>query len=130
MRISEEDSHSPKFSLPHNLDLLVRATMEIFLSDSIIRITSSHKNARGREKVDSFRDVSDLWGLSFFRTSQTIGTSEAYVQITIHATTCHFIGLRQYVQTSTSPQLARKMHQRNTRRKKREMGITQVQKRY
>ena len=82
MRINEEDGHSPKFSLTQNLELLVRALMEIFLSDSIIRITSSHKSVRGREKVDIFRDVSDIRGLSFLRTSQTIETAEAYVQIT------------------------------------------------
>ena len=36
MRVGEEDSHSPKFSIPNNSEVLVRALMGIFLSDSII----------------------------------------------------------------------------------------------
>ena len=34
MHISEEDRQSPKFSLPHNIDILFRALMELHLSDS------------------------------------------------------------------------------------------------
>ena len=36
MRVGEEDSHSPKFSIPNNSEVLVRALMGVFLSDSII----------------------------------------------------------------------------------------------
>ena len=59
MWISQGDCHSPKFSLPHNSDLSVRALMELFVSNRIIRSIRSHKNAYGSAKADRFMDVID-----------------------------------------------------------------------
>ena len=105
MQISEEDRHSPKFALPHNIELSVRTLIELFSSDSIIRTIRRHMDAYGRSKADSLRTASDLdifdflllcipWRLSHCRRSQTIGTPEAYGQITSHAPMCHFLGSR------------------------------------
>ena len=59
MWISEDDCHSPKFSLPHKVELLVRSTMKLFLPDSIIWNIRMRTNSYGRENSDSFRDMSD-----------------------------------------------------------------------
>ena len=59
MRISELDFQSPKFALPHNIKLLVRSLMEIFLSDRIIWAIKRHTNSYGSAKTDRFRAMSD-----------------------------------------------------------------------
>ena len=59
MGISEEDNHSLKFPPPHNVELLVRAPMELFLSERIFHTTRSHTNAYVRSKEDIFSAVSD-----------------------------------------------------------------------
>ena len=59
MHISEEDRHPPKSSLPHNVEISVRAPMELFLSERIFQTTRSHTNAYVKSKEDTFSAVSD-----------------------------------------------------------------------
>ena len=59
MRISEEYNQSPKFFLPHNVELSIRELMDIFLSYRIIRTIGRHTNAYVREKANILRDLID-----------------------------------------------------------------------
>ena len=59
MRISKEDRHPPKSTLPHNVELSVRALMGLFLSDIVIRTIRRHTNAYGKAKADSSRAMGD-----------------------------------------------------------------------
>ena len=126
MHTSEEDYHSSKFALMHNVNKLVRGMMELFLSDIIIQMIRRHKDSQGRAKANIFRDVTNsifwllfiTWVLSHFHPIHTIVTPEACVQSKNHATMCHFLVSSKYGQTSTSPQFTSIMYQRKIHREK------------
>ena len=61
IRISEEDFHSPRFSLPHNVELFFRSLIELVLSDIVIQTTRRHTNSYVNSNAERFSSASDSY---------------------------------------------------------------------